>query len=59
MYHSGMSSFSGSTSMWKMAALSAGRLITGIHGTSLSITRMQSACASAAFWRGSFHWLPW
>ena len=59
MYQSGIASFSGSTSMWKMAASAAGRLTVGIQGTSLSTTSTQSASASAGFCRGSFHWLPW
>ena len=58
MYQSGIPSFSGSTSMWKIAAPAAGRLTVGIHGTSLSMTRSTSASASAWFCRGSFHWLP-
>ena len=45
--------------MWKIAASADGRLTVGIHGTSLSMTSTTSAAASAAFCRGSFHWLPW
>ncbi len=58
MYQSGIASFSGSTSTWKIVAPAAGRLTVGIHGTSLSTTSTQSASASAWFCRGSFHWLP-
>ena len=59
MYQSGIDCFSGSTSMWKIAASSRGRLTVGIHGTSLSMTRTTSASASASFWNGWFQWLPW
>ena len=54
MYQSGIDSFSGSTSMMKIAASSPGLLTVGIHGTSLSMTRTTSASASARFWNGWF-----
>ena len=38
--------------MMAIAALSLGLLTVGIHGTSLSITRMKSASASVRFWNG-------
>ena len=44
--------------MCTMRASARGRLTVGIQGTSLSITTMQSASASAAFCRRSFHWQP-
>jgi len=45
--------------MWNIRALAAGRLSSGIQGTSLSSTSTVSASARAAFCCFSFHWLPW
>jgi hypothetical protein len=59
MYHSGICCLSASQSMWKMRAPARGLLTAPIHGTSLSMTSTTSACASASFWRRSFHCTPW
>jgi hypothetical protein len=54
--HRGICSFSGSASITKIRASSAGRFVVGIQGTSLPRTSTTSAADSVGFCVGVFHW---